>query len=58
MSGLQNKLKLDEKKIKAIRDTIFSVYPVEIHKQDAVWKDYKKAIDCMNHKLKDPIDSD
>ena len=58
VSGLQNKSRLDEKKIKAIRDTTFSVYPVEVHKQDAVWKDCKKAIDSMNRKLKDPLDSD
>jgi len=58
VSGLQNKPKLDEKRIQAIRTATFTLYPIDIRKQEGVWKECIKAIDGMNRKLKDPGESD
>jgi len=47
-----NKPKLDPKKVEAIRNANVIAYLIEIRKQDGIWKDCIKAIDSMNHKLK------
>ena len=58
VNGGQKKPKLDPKKVEAIRNATFIGYPIEIRKQDGVWKDCIKAIDSMNRKLKGYEDSD
>jgi len=46
------KPKLNEVKIAAIREAVFSSYPVELAEQEDTWKSCKVAIDTMNRKLK------